>query len=116
MSRRKAIGPKQEEINQIAARLILTREALELRPTELCRLTGIKTNTYANWETAVSRPGLGEAKVLRKVLGYSLDWIYEGDRSGLPMKLATAIAACEQQQEPMQRTLGPGLSTRKPEV
>ena len=94
--RRKSIGPTQEEAQQIAARLILTREALGLTPTELCRLTGIKTNTYANWETAFSRPGLGEARVMRRTLGYTLDWIYEGDRSGLPMKLAVAIAEYEQ--------------------
>lgn len=95
-SRRKAIGPTQAEAQQIASRLKLTREALGLSPTEICKMTGIKTNTYANWEGAFSRPGLGEAKVLRRVLGYTLDWIYEGDRGGLPMKLVQAIAAYEQ--------------------
>jgi len=98
ISRRQAIGPKREEIEEIADRLRLTREALGLTMAELCRLTGIGTTTYANWESGrTGRPGLGEAKVLRKVLGYSLDWIYEGDRSGLPMRLVIAIAAYEQQ-------------------
>lgn len=94
-SRRRSIGPTEKEAREIGARLVAMREALGLTPTELCRMTGIRTSTYANWETAVSRPGLGEAKVLRKILGYSLDWIYEGDRSGLPMKLVTALAEYE---------------------
>jgi transcriptional regulator with XRE-family HTH domain len=97
-NRRKTLGPKQGEIDEIAKRLRLTREALGLSPAELCRMTGIKPNTYSNWEGGTARVGLGEAKVLRRVLGYSLDWIYEGDRSGLPLKLASAIALYEQQQ------------------
>lgn len=93
--RRKGVGPTQDEIEEVAERLKLTREALGLSAADLCRMTGIKPNTYSMWEGGSGRPSLGEAKVLRKVLGYTLDWIYEGDRSGLPMKLAMAISAYE---------------------
>lgn len=86
-------APPQSELDQIAARLALGREAHGLSPAELCRLTGIKPNTYSQYEGAQRRPRLDEAKLLRRHLGYTLDWIYEGDSSGLPHKLASKIAA-----------------------
>lgn len=92
---RKDTAPPQAEVDQIAARLILSRKALNITAAELCRMTGIKPNTYSQWENAKGRPRLDEAKLLRRTLGYTLDWIYEGDRSGLPMKLAGAMADME---------------------
>lgn len=86
---------RKAEAIQIAERLKLARAALNLKAAEVCRMTGIKPNAYSNWENGHSRPKLDEARVLRRTFGYTLDWIYEGDRSGLPMKLATAIAELE---------------------
>lgn len=87
--------PPQSEVDQIAARLKIGRTALGLSPADLCRLTKIRPNTYSQWENAKGRPRLDEAKLLRKHLGYTLDWIYEGDSSGLPHKLAAKIAELE---------------------
>lgn len=82
----------QSEVEQIAYRLRISRMAQNLKPSEVCRLAKIAPNTYSQWEGAAGRPNLEGAKLLRRHLGYTLDWIYEGDLSGLPFALATKIA------------------------
>jgi transcriptional regulator with XRE-family HTH domain len=89
-------SPSQPELDQIADRLRVSRLAIQLTPAELCRATGIAQNTWSQYENAKSRPRLDEARMLRKAFGWTLDWIYEGDPSGLPMKAATAIAELQQ--------------------
>ena len=88
-------SPPQSEVEQIAYRLRLSREALGLSPAELCRITGIRPNTYSQWENAKGRPRLDEARLLRKYLGYTLDWIYEGIPSGLPMPILSQLSGLE---------------------
>lgn len=91
---------RQADIDRIAARLKLGRKALGLKSSELCKIAGIARNTYSQWENAKGRPPLDQARVLRRLFGFSLDWLYEGDRSGLPMKLVTAMAQYENPEEP----------------
>lgn len=93
--KRGARTPPQSEVEQIAGRLRISRMALSLTPAALCRLTKIRPNTYSQWESAKGRPRIDEARLLKKYLGYTLDWIYEGDRGGLSMDLAAKIAALE---------------------
>lgn len=76
----------------IAARLVQTRLALGLNQRQLCKLSGIATNTYNQWEKAVGRPDIDEAEKLCAKLGYTLDWIYRGDASGLSSDLRTKLA------------------------
>lgn len=88
---KKSLPPSQVE--QIAHRLRMGREALGMSAAELCRRTGIQPNTYSQWENSKGRPQLDEAIKLCSALGYTLDWIYLGDRSGLPYAIASKIAA-----------------------
>lgn len=81
----------KRQIKEIAARLIRTRIALDLKPADLCRLTEIKPNTYSQWENERGRPQLDEAIRLCEILGYTLDWIYLGDPRGLPFGLASKL-------------------------
>jgi len=97
-------GVPQSEVEQIAARLRLGREALGLSAAQLCKLAKIAPNTYSQWEGAKGRPQLDAAKLLRRHLGYTLDWIYEGDPSGLPHALATKIAALEPPKPPKRQS------------
>lgn len=84
--------PSPSEVQRIAHRLIITREnGLEISQADLCRITGIKTNTYNQWEMAKGRPRLDEAKLLCDHFGYTLDWIYRGDPSGLPFKITSKL-------------------------
>jgi transcriptional regulator with XRE-family HTH domain len=82
---------EKRQLQEIAKRLKVSREALGLKPAELCRITGIKPNTYSQWEGAKGRPNLDEATRLCDTLGYTLDWIYLGDPAGLPLSVTSKI-------------------------
>ena len=58
-----------------------------LNQTELCRLTGIATNTWNQYEKQAKRPELDKALLMCEKLGWTLDWIYRGDPSGLPLRI-----------------------------
>ena len=77
----------------ISKRLIATREALGLRPSQFCEAAGIPRTTYSNWESGEKRPGLSAAIKLVKVHGLTLDWIYLGDPSGLPTRISSKLPA-----------------------
>jgi transcriptional regulator with XRE-family HTH domain len=87
---------EDDDTGQIARRLQLSREAMGMKPADLCRRTGIRLTTYSKWENAEAKPSLNEAMILRRHFAYTLDWIYDGDPSGLPHALATRIAELEQ--------------------
>lgn len=82
---------EKRQLKAIAARLVAGQEALGLNATSVCRLAGIKTNTYSQWVNAKGRPQLDEAMRLCEAFGYTLDWIYLGDPSGLPYSLASKL-------------------------
>ena len=83
--------PPDASVDAIAHRLRVTREALGLTQTELCRRTGIATNTYNQWEMGRGRPDLDQAMKLCNAFRYTLDWIYRGDSAGLPGNLALKL-------------------------
>jgi transcriptional regulator with XRE-family HTH domain len=78
-------------IDAIAARLIATRKAIGLRQAEYAERAGIPNNTYNQYEQAKGRPSLDFALKLRDTYGLTLDWIYDGDPSGLPWRVAHKI-------------------------
>jgi transcriptional regulator with XRE-family HTH domain len=85
--------PNPTDIAAIAHRLRATRESLGLKPSEVCRAAGIAPNTYSQWESATGRPSLDQAMKLCDVFGVTLDWIYRGNRTGLPFQLASALTS-----------------------
>jgi hypothetical protein len=82
---------EKRQLEAIAERLRASQAALGLKAAEICRLTGIRPNTYSQWLGAKGRPRLDEAMLLCDHLGYTLDWIYFGDPSGLPYALASEL-------------------------
>lgn len=84
-------APSPSQLMQIADRLKRTREALGLKPAELCRATKIAPNTYSQWESATQRPELDKAKLLCDTFGYTLDWIYRGEMGGLPYTITSKL-------------------------
>jgi transcriptional regulator with XRE-family HTH domain len=97
MSRRKTIDRSEAAIGM---RLIATREALGLNQRQLCKLTGLSTNQYNQWEKGVGRPGLDGAFALADTFKLTLDWIYFGDPSKLPFDLMTKILDRMPQEQP----------------
>lgn len=82
---------EMRSIAAIAKRLRATREALELKQREFAGLAGIAANTYNQWEKGERRPGLDQAIRLADAHRITLDWIYLGDMSGLPLKISVKL-------------------------
>ena len=80
-------------VRNVANRVRLTRAALELSQAEICRQTGITTSAWNNSETGDNRLSVNDTYKLRQVFKITSDWIYFGDKSGLPYALVKKIDA-----------------------
>ena len=76
-----------DQVKNIAKRLLLLREAMGLSGADLCRMTGFAPNRWSQYESGDRRITLDAATVLCEKFGVTLDWIYRGDESGLPVRL-----------------------------
>lgn len=92
-----------DDIDEIAERLRRTREALRLNQATWCRMTGIKQQAWNNYERGLNRISIDQAIKVCAATGVSLDWIYRGVSTGLPITLAIAL------QQPPQ----PGMQRRR---
>jgi transcriptional regulator with XRE-family HTH domain len=79
----------------IAARLRHTREALGLNQREFAIRADLKANRYSQYETGVRPLTIEAALNICEQYGVTLDWLYRGDRSTLPHRLAIEIAHVE---------------------
>jgi transcriptional regulator with XRE-family HTH domain len=52
---------------------------------------GLKQSTVSGWISGVRRPGIDSGIAIRKVFHITLDWLYDGDRGTLPVKIDDAI-------------------------
>lgn len=80
----------------IGARIIAIRTAMGMSPADFSRLTGMSSQLISNYETGYRRPDLDKALIIVQKTGATLDYLYLGDASGLPMRLAGKINADEQ--------------------
>lgn len=81
------------DLEKLAARLRLTREAFGLNQKAFAERAGLQGNTYTQYETAINKPSLDAACDIADAYGLTLDWIYRGDASALPMKLGDSLRA-----------------------
>lgn len=96
-------APKSDSITAISARLRLIRIAYgkvqgrsrEMSQSEFARLCGVTVSNWNNVETGDNRIGLDSAMKVRRRTGVSLDYIFDGERAGLPHALAVEIEALE---------------------
>lgn len=87
-----AVGPPIEySLREIGIRLQLTRQAFSLSQTEFADAAGLTQHAYNQYERGHRRPNIDAAIALCDRYGITLDWIYRGDPSGLPYKLADLI-------------------------
>ena len=80
----------------VAARLLLTREALGHKQNTFARLAGIKDSTYNQYEKGERFLPVSAAHKLSDAYNLTFDWLYRGDPSGLRYDLAEAIKALRQ--------------------
>ena len=91
--------PRPDSAEAIGERLRLIRIAYgtaqghdrEMSQAEVCRLTGVGRQAWNNAETGDNRIGIDNAMSIVRSIGVSLDYIYFGDRRGLPHALAVEI-------------------------
>ncbi|MCB9943477.1 MAG: helix-turn-helix transcriptional regulator [Geminicoccaceae bacterium] len=75
----------------VGERLAATRRALELTQEQLAEQVGVSRGALGNWEQGTRLPDPATMLRLRQRYGVTLDWIYGGDPSGLPQRLASKI-------------------------
>lgn len=83
-------------LRDIGRRIVALREAMGMNQTAFAQLTDIKQNALANYEAGTRRPDLDQAYKLVAKTGVTLDWVYLGDRSGLPHRLLALIEEFDQ--------------------
>ena len=88
------------DYSAIARRLRLTRMAAGYDDyggqARFARRLNLGTGRWNNYETGGDKPiPFKVALLVVQVTGATLDWIYLGDRSGLPQRLVTAIEKLE---------------------
>lgn len=73
---------------EIGRRLRAVRLALDYGDQNaMAQRMGISRNRYNNWEVGIGPIPVDQAIVFCRVTGVSLDYIYRGDASGLPMRI-----------------------------
>lgn len=95
--------PPPTSNDSIAERLRLTREASGLKQAAFCRQVGISPQAWNNYETGARRISLDQALRVCAVTGATLDWIYRGISSSLPLALASRILTLQDEQHGKRR-------------
>lgn len=87
--------PEPNSKEEVAGRLRLTREALELEQAKLCRLMEVPANRWNNAETGDNYPSVPDMTRFCQVTGATTDWVLRGIRHTLPASLLEAIQGRE---------------------
>lgn len=87
-------GPSNSDI---ARRLIALREALEYNQSAFAKLIEITQPAINNYEAGFRRPSLEVAFKIRLKTGVTLDWLYLGQREGLPGRLLSLLPDLSEQ-------------------
>lgn len=73
--------------DDIARRIIMLREALGMNQSAFATLVGLTQPGLANYESGLRRPDIDKAIQICLRTGATMDWLYRGERSGLPQRL-----------------------------
>lgn len=75
----------------IARRITALRMALGLNSMSFAALIGVTQPAMSNYEKGLRRPDLDIGIQFQLRTGVTLDWLYLGDRSGLPGRLLAQL-------------------------
>lgn len=90
-----AMTTPDETRQAISLRIKWTREAMGLNQASFARLVGLSPQGLNNYENYAQRPEIDQALQICRATGVTLDWIYRGDRSGLPQRISEKLAEFE---------------------
>lgn len=82
----------------IARRITALRTALGLNGAQFAALVEITQPAMSNYEAGIRRPDLDVGIKIQARTGVTLDWLYLGDRSGLPGRLLALLPDLSQQE------------------
>jgi hypothetical protein len=87
------IYPMSRSISDVAKRLVATQRALGIQPAELCRRAKISQNQWSQFTDPKykRRITILQAYKLKDAFGLTLEWIYDGDPSRLPLEVAQKL-------------------------
>jgi transcriptional regulator with XRE-family HTH domain len=77
--------------DDIARRIAELIETLGHNQTSFANLVGISQPALNNYLKAIRRPDIDVAIQIQMRTGATLDWLYLGDRSGLPSRLLAIL-------------------------
>jgi transcriptional regulator with XRE-family HTH domain len=82
-----------EWVAAVGARLAQTRKALDppMTQADLASFLNVSQGAVGNWESGRSLADIGAMTRFCDRFGVPLDWIYRGDHSNLPLRLATPL-------------------------
>jgi DNA-binding XRE family transcriptional regulator len=83
---------KDNEHVEIGARLQRIREAFGFSQQEMADLAAVALTTWNGWETGHGRLSLDGGRAIRRKLGVSLDYLFEGDLATLSAKMASDLS------------------------
>jgi transcriptional regulator with XRE-family HTH domain len=76
---------------EVGRRLAALRVSLDLNQSDVARRLKTSANKISQWEAGKFLPSLPAAISLCAEFGITLDWLYRGDRSGLPARIIAAL-------------------------
>ena len=82
---------KGRSLAEIGERLRITRQALGRTQLAFCRAANISPSSYSRCKKGRTRPSIDAAIALCNAHKLTLDWIYRGDKSGLPTRISEGI-------------------------
>jgi DNA-binding transcriptional regulator YiaG len=85
------LAQRASDLAGMAQRLIAARQAKGLRLTDLAVMSGLGTNTIANWEAGQRRPRIDQLAMVLPILDVTSDWVYFGDDRELAWQTREAI-------------------------
>lgn len=90
--------PASQLRHDFARRLAALRKALGYEEAvDFAKSLGIDQNTYTRWERAETYPQIANLLRLKTVTGVTVDYLYFGDTSGLPLQLYRLLAPAARQ-------------------
>lgn len=80
-------------------RIKALRTSLGLNGAQFAQLVGVTQPAMSNYESALRRPDLDVGIKIQARTGATLDWLYLGDRSGLPGRLLALLPDLSEQEK-----------------
>jgi transcriptional regulator with XRE-family HTH domain len=89
----------------IARRLAALVQALDHNQTSFAQLVGISQPALNNYLKGIRRPDIDVAIAIQMRTGATLDWLYLGDRAGLPSRLLELLPDLSQESRTERRSV-----------